>query len=212
MLITRPNHDITTNYLYFWSIPLIDFASKNKKRVIDLSKKRANAKEFTSVLKKVRPNFIVINGHGNKTSVTGYDNEILLNLSNNIELLKGKIIYARSCSSAKKLGPVSVTKGCLAYLGYDDDFVFMISNNKISRPLEDKLAKLFLEPANYVVILLLKGHTAYEANRRSREKYRQNILKLMTSSSTKEERESIPYLARNYLHQVNLGDDNATLH
>jgi hypothetical protein len=211
MLITRPNHDITTDYLYFWSISLIDFAKKHKVPVIDLSKKRANAKEFASIIKKVKPNFIVINGHGDEASVTGYDNETLLNINYNIDLLKDKIVYARSCSSAKKLGRKSITKGCRAYLGYDDDFVFMISENKITKPLEDKIAKLFLEPANYVVILLLKGHTAYEANKRSREKYKQNILKLMTSSATKEDGELVPYLARNYLHQVNLGDNGVTL-
>jgi hypothetical protein len=87
----------------------------------------------------------------------------------------------------------------------------MISEDKITRPLEDSITKLFLEPANYLVIQLLKGHSANEANKKSREKYKQNILKLMTSSSSKEEKELIPYLARNYLHQVNLGDQGASL-
>jgi hypothetical protein len=211
MLITRPNHDITTDYLYFWSISLIDFAKKVGLSVVDLSKKRANVKEFISVLKKVKPKLVVMNGHGNKSSITGYDNEILLNLQSNLALLEDKLVYARSCSSAKKFGKKSITKGCLAYIGYDDDFVFMINENKITRPLEDKTAELFLEPANHLVILLLKGHAAHEANQRSKEKYKQNILKLMTSSATQEEKELIPFLTRNYLHQVNLGDENATL-
>jgi len=211
MLITRPNHDITTNYLYFWSINLIDFAKRVGLSIVDLSKKRASSKEFISVIKKVKTKLIVINGHGNDSSITGYNNEILLDLRSDLKLLKDKIVYARSCSSAEKLGRKSIIEGCRAYLGYDDDFVFMISEDKITRPLEDKVAGLFLEPANYLVILLLKGHSAHEANRRSKEKYMQNILKLMASSSTQEERELIPFLARDYLHQVNLGDVNAVI-
>jgi hypothetical protein len=211
MLITRPNHDITTDYLYFWSASIIDFAKKVGLSITDLSKKRANAEEFISVLKKVKPKLIVINGHGNESSITGYDNETLLDLQSDLKLLKGKIVYARSCSSAKKLGKKSIKLGCFAYIGYDDDFVFMVSEDKITRPLDDKVAGLFLEPANYLVILLLKGHSAIEANRRSREKFKQNILRLMTSSVKQEERELIPFLARDYLHQVNLGDGNATI-
>ena len=190
---------------------MIDFAKKVGLSIIDLSKKRANAEEFISVLKKVKPKLIVINGHGNESSITGYDNETLLDLQSDLKLLKGKIVYARSCSSAKKLGKKSIKLGCFAYIGYDDDFVFMVSEDKITRPLDDKVAGLFLEPANYLVILLLKGHSAIEANRRSREKFKQNILRLMTSSVKQEERELIPFLARDYLHQVNLGDGNATI-
>ncbi len=84
MLITRPNHDITTDYLYFWSKTIIDFARKAGFSVVDLSKKRANAKEFISILEKVNPKLVVINGHGSESSVTGYDNETLLNLDSNL--------------------------------------------------------------------------------------------------------------------------------
>lgn len=87
MLITRPNHDMTTNYLYYWSQKLIDFATRRSIWVVDLAKKRANAKEFASVVKKVRPPLIVINGHGNSSMVTGYDDEPLVIAGKNDGLL-----------------------------------------------------------------------------------------------------------------------------
>ena len=190
----------------------MDAAKKAGFSMVDLSKRRANEKEFISVLKKVKPKLVVMNGHGNERTVTGYDNEVILDVSrSDLKLLKGKIIYARSCRSAKKLGKESIKKGCLSYIGYDDDFVFMISSDKITRPLMDKTAALFLEPANYLVIQVLKGHSVEVANRRSKEKYRQNIQKLMTSSADQKERDLIPFLARNYLHQINLGDKDARL-
>ena len=211
MLITRPNHDITTDYLFFWSEELIKQAQKIGLKVVDLSKKRANRKEFISVLKKVKMKFIFLNGHGDESSVTGYDNEPLIQTNNNEDLLYAKVVYARSCKSAKLLGTKSIVKGCIAYLGYDDDFVFMIESDKISRPLEDKTAKLFLDPSNYLVLSLFKGHTVSEANFRSREQFRNNILKLMISSASKDDKDLIPFLVRDYLHQVCLGDQKATI-
>lgn len=211
MLITRPNHDITTMYLYYWSISLITYAQKIGTAVVDLSAKRANAKELLSILKKVDPFFVVFNGHGNEKTITGYDNEPLITADDSVTALSKKIVYARSCSSAKELGKKSVKKGCKAYIGYDDEFVFVIESNKLSRPLKDTSASLFLEPANQVVIVLLKGHTVFEANRRSKEMYRKNAQKFTTSSATSDEKDLIPFLVWDYSHQVCLGDQEAKL-
>ena len=211
MLITRPNHDITTDYLFFWSEDLIKQAQKSGIRVVDLSKRRANRKEFISVLKKIGMKFIVFNGHGDQSTITGYDNEPIIQANDNENLLYAKVVYARSCQSAKYLGKKSISKGCIAYLGYDDDFVFMIEVDKITHPFEDKTAKLFLDPSNYLVLSLFKGHTVYQASQRSKEKYRKTILKLMTSVAKKEDKDLIPFLARDYIHQVCLGDQNATI-
>ncbi len=194
ILITRPNHDVTTNYLYFWSQLIIDQAKKTNKQITDLSKKRANPKEFTSVILKTQPSFVVLNGHGNERSVTGYDDEVLVESGKNEHLLAKKIVYARSCQSAKILGATSIKAGCLTYIGYDDDFVFFIEDNFLSRPLKDKTAQKFLEPSNYVISMLLKGHSTKESNRRSKDMYKKTIQNLTTSAASKEESELAPYL------------------
>lgn len=202
MLITRPNHDIATNYLYYWCVILINLAKKRKISVSDLAKDRANALEFTSVVTKTKPKLIVLNGHGDESVVTGHNNEILIQADKNHNLLRGSVVYSRSCKSARKLGPQAVMAGCKAYIGYNEDFVFVTEDTKISRPLDDKTAQLFLEPSNQVVISLLKGHTPIESNKRSKEAYKRNIQKLMSSSSTKENVELIPNLVWDYMHQV----------
>ena len=207
MLITRPNHDMPTNYLYYWSQELIDLAKKRGDQVVDLAKKRANAKEFASVIKKVQPSLIVLNGHGNSSIVGGYNDEPLIIAGKNDVLLNKAIVYARSCKSGDKLGPASIKSGCRAYIGYDDDFVFVTEIDKITRPLEDKTVKFFLEPSNYVVISLLKGHSAKEADIRSKNLLRQNIQRLVTSAALREESDLVPYLLWNYTHQVCLGKD-----
>jgi hypothetical protein len=48
------------------------------------------------------------------------------------------------------------------------DFIFCHDLDKISRPLEDKTAKLFLEPSNQVAISLLKGNTSGRSSERSK--------------------------------------------
>lgn len=202
MLITRPNHDVTTNYLFYWSISLINLAEERKISVSDLGQKRANLNEFTSVVLKTKPTLIIFNGHGNDTEITGHNNEVLVDIKSNYHLLKGSVVYARSCKSARKLGPHAILSGCKAYIGYDEDFVFVSEEAKVSHPLDDKTAQLFLEPSNQVVISLLKGHTPTESNRRSKEAYKRNIQKLMSSSSSKEDVELIPNLVWDYMHQV----------
>lgn len=211
MLITRPNHDLTTDYLFFWSKHIIDYAIKIKRSIVDLARKRANFKEFNSIVRKVKPRLIVLNGHGNETTVAGYDNEPLVELGNNTEILAGKIVYARSCSSAKKLGNESSKKGCRAYIGYDDEFVFSVEINKITKPLEDKTAEIFLKPSNQIVISLLKGKTTSESNERSKGLYKKQIQEYSTSDATLDQKELVPLLVWNYHHQVCLGDQNAKL-
>ena len=211
MVITRSNHDLTTTYLYYWSEEIIACAQQKKIPVIDLAKKRANRKDFASIIRKTHPSLVVINGHGDDFVVMGYDNEPLVEAKVNESLLKNTIVYARSCRSAKTLGPSCINSGCHAYIGYQDDFVFFIENEKITHPLDDKTAKMFIEPSNNIVTSLLKGHPAKETNSRSKEIYKRSNQKLTTSATTKEERELIPYLVWNYNNQVCLGDGDVAI-
>lgn len=179
--------------------------------MVDLAKRRANAKEFSSVIKKTRPSLVVLNGHGSSSVVGGYDNEPLIIAGKNDILLSKTIVYARSCRSGDKLGPTSIKSGCAAYIGYNDDFVFVTETDKITRPLEDRTASFFLKPSNYVVISLLKGHSTEEADLRSKDLLRRNIQKLVTSAASKEEGDLVPYLLWNYTHQVCLGNHKISI-
>lgn len=211
MLITRPNHDITTNYLYVWSDFVIDCTKKLKKNIVDLVGKRANHDEFISVVKKVKPRFLFLNGHGDEETITGFNNEPLIKLTENLDILSGKIVYARACSSAKKLGKESVKKGCEAYLGYDEDFVFMVDDESVLKPITDKVAEMFLKPSNQVALSLVKGSTVGEADQKSKEIYRKNIQLLMLSTTPNWQKDLIPYLLWDYNHQVCLGNQNAKI-
>jgi len=211
LLLTRPNHDPLTNYLYYWCEKVIQQARKSRVKVIDLDKKRANRKEFESVIRKTNPSLVSLNGHGDDQTVTGFNNEVLIKARVNEQLLAEKIVYALACRSAKVLGPRSIKKGTKAYIGYDDDFVLMYNENKITRPLEDKTAKLFLEPSNMVLISLLKGNDAKTSHLRSKNNFKKKYQSLMTTESPQVDKEALPWLWWDMNHQVCLGDQNAQI-
>lgn len=211
MLITRPDHDLTTRYLFFWSEQIIAQAEKSKRKIIDLKGKRANKKEFVSVIKRQKSSFVVMNGHGDSESIRGYDDEVLIQAGDNEEVLAGMIVFARSCSSAKKLGPASIKSGTKSFIGYIDDFVFLFNERYLTRPLRDKTAAMFLEPSNQVAISLLKSHSVLEADQYSKKLYQKNIEKLMTSEASSEAKDFLPFLIWDMKHQVCLGDGGAVV-
>jgi len=202
MLVTRPNFDLTTRYISIWAKKIIALAKSKGDAVFDLDKKRANRKEFESVIRKKEPSLVFLNGHGNYNVVAGQDNEELIRVGDNEQLLKSKIIYALSCRSGKILGPSSIKFGADAYIGYDEDFIFLYDENKQTRPEQDKTAELFLEPSNQVMVSLLKNHTPKEAHKNSKQSFARKIKKLLSSQSTALESSAVRYLIWDMQHQV----------
>jgi len=202
LLITRPNFDVTTRYLFVWAKKIIELAEKKCGKIFDLKKQRANRKEFESVMRKHEPGLVFLNGHGDERTVAGQDNEVLIRAGENEEILKAKIVYALSCRSGKILGPYSVKAGADAYIGYDEDFYFLYDNDKQSRPEQDKTAEMFLEPASQAMVSLLKNHSPQEAHINSKKSFACQARKLLTSSATSLESSAVKYLIWNMQHQV----------
>lgn len=211
ILITRPNYDYTTRYISAWAKKVIEFAKSKGYTVLDLKEKRAIKKEFESMISKRNPSGIMLNGHGSESAIAGHDGELLVEAGNNERFLSGKIVYALSCRSARKLGQASIVTGTRAYLGYTEDFIFMYSNEKRTHPMEDKTVALFLEPSNQVVISLLKGWDALTAHKNSRKAFARTMQKLLTSQTRLEDSATLRYLYWDMTHQVCLGDGSACL-
>ncbi|MBI2604008.1 MAG: hypothetical protein HYW56_00515 [Candidatus Harrisonbacteria bacterium] len=175
--------------------------------VVDLEGEKATRERFIGTLEKKSPRFVFLNGHGNENVVCGHDDEILLKESD--VAVKDKILYARACKSAKQLGQKAIENGASAYIGYDEDFIFTTDETKSSRPVQDETAALFLEPSNQTAISILKGHTAEEANRRSKEKFAKNIRTLLLLGPSEDDYYAIRYLLWDMRHQVCLGDGSS---
>lgn len=212
ILITRPDHDLITTYLFQWSEYVINLANTKHIKVLDLSGGRANEKTFKSYIVKNDPILVFFNGHGNRDIIAGYDDRPLVAVNRNVELLGKKIVYSRSCDSAGNLGRLCVeNNNTLVFIGYKKKYTICYSHASVNHPLRDKIAKLFIIPSNLVPISLLKGNTAKDAYRKSQESMARNFSFMLSTNATQAQKDSAPYLWINKKYQVLLGDPNASM-
>lgn len=210
ILITRPEYDAATFYLSRWSEVIIDQAQKRNIRVIDLNGEKANKERVVGTLEKTSVKLAIFNGHGSEAAIYGQDDKAILEMSDT-KAVKNKIIYARACRAAIILGHNSIAAGATSFLGYTSDFILFRTLSSERQPLKDEVARMFMEPSNYVSISLLKGHTTGEANKRSKDLFRKNIEKLIIAGPTAADFRTISGLLRNMNHQVCLGNREATM-
>ena len=209
ILITRPNHDLATTYLYWWSKKVIDECQEKEIKYFDLKGKKASKKNFDSYLKRNNPSFIFINGHGSEEVVTGWNNEILLKVGGQLDV-RGRIIYARSCMAGLKLGKVSVDSGAKTFIGYTKNYVLLFLTTKKTRPLSDNLSALFLEPSNLIPISLINGNTVEEADRKSKNLMKKNLREILSSNKS-DKKEIASYLWHDIKYQTVIGNNLAKI-
>lgn len=212
LIVTRPQHDVTTRYISTWAEEIIAFAKQKGVEVIDLVRDKASRKELEGRIKKLMPKLIFLNGHGSDGSVTGHDNEILVSIDTNHNILEGKITYALSCNSGRVLGPRVAADKDTTYIGYKDEFVFVFDKNYITKPSHDLMAKPFMESSNQVMISLLKGHEAIEASSRSKNVFRKRYTELLTSDADVDSLQAAQFLWWNMKNQVCLGNEKAKIY
>ena len=179
--------------------------------VVDLDRNRAIRKELESIISKTAPSLIMLNGHGNDEEVTGHNGETLVKTGLNENILAKRIIYALSCRSARILGRQSIASGAKAYIGYTEDFIFLYSSDKRTRPLEDKTAELFFEPSNQVMLSFIKGNDAKSSHENSKKSFTRAIQKLLTSKTPHGDTAAVKYLLWDRKHQVCLGSPTAAI-
>lgn len=211
ILLTRPFYENPTNYLYHWTIPIIELARRKQLRVIDLARDKANRAELEGRLKKVRPKLVMFNGHGTSKAILGQDGRILVEKGKSELLLAGKIVYARACQTARGLGKSCVKHKTDAFIGYKEDFIFILDEAKTTQPLKDKTAAFFFEASNLVVESLIKGNSAQQAHDKSRAAFLKRIRQLLLQEADPENTALVRYLIWDRQQQVCLGNPNASL-
>lgn len=199
ILITRPLYDKTTHYLFYWSEQLTKEANRGWSSVFDITKKRVNKKTIESFLQKKKEiRLVIFNGHGNASAMTGHDNEVIIS-SENAHLLNGRVVYMRACDSGKDLGPKLMKAGAKGFIGYTESFMFPYDIDKVSRPMEDEVARPCLECSNQVGLGLIRSMTASEAHEASVKMFKEKIDQLAVS---KVPSYHIWFLQWNMLNQV----------
>lgn len=211
LLVTRPDYDITTKYLYYWTTSIIIFAKNKLIPTFDLTRNKANKTNVDSYIKRHQPKLLFMNGHGSATTITGQNSITLVDINDNFKYFANLILYARSCRSAITLGQKMVDQGLSAYIGYVSDFIFFHDDQYHNQILKDPYAKIFLAPSNLIITTLLKGKTVGEAHTRSLKLMRKYLRTLLASSTTAEQRGIAPFLWSNINSQVVIGNNLSTI-
>ncbi len=182
-LITQPNYDKVTSYLFHWGKEILKEVYPAQVQFMNLEGKEANKANVESYLKKQNPKIILFNGHGSDKTICGFKEESIIEMDKNDHILKGRIIYSLSCSSANQLGHNSVQKGAEAFIGYENSFVIYTDSEREATPLKDNIAASFLKPSNRLSISLLKGNSAGESSNKSKNEFNKEIKKYLTEKS-----------------------------
>ncbi len=211
ILITRPDHDQVTNYLFYWSKEIIEIASKRGFDILSLDSEKAIRKNLMSMIDKKKPSFIYINGHGDYDKVCGHDNKVLLQTGKREKKVKTNIIYTLSCNCGKILGKHLVKNGVSAFIGYSEAFMFNYDKNNTCNPLNDNIANKFKKSSNIIPDSLLKGNCVQEAYDKSQSEFERQISILRCENAPLGSEHIIASLIWNKTFQTVIGDTNSKL-
>ena len=209
VLFVRPCHDDVTAYLFFYSKELVNLSLSKGFPTLNREKADASKEIIISTLSKKDPAFIMFNGHGSPDSICGHNDEVIIQEGDNHFLLKNKIVYSLSCSSAAGIG-MEVSDEKSTFIGYLHDFGLGMDTRCQASIHRDERAKMFLEPSNLLVQSLLKGNSAQEAVEKAKELMKRN-LSLLRTDSAPDAKDYIPYLFNNYIALTVLGKGEACL-
>lgn len=133
------------------------------------------ARRLPFQLSAPQSDIIIGTGHGSKTSFTGQNEAVILEVGRyNPREIRGKVIKLLSCQTGVALGPDLIKNGADAFLGYKDDYVWVMDADLASTPWADDLASTCLLPVIDGINALLDGKTAREAFEVEREGYLRN--------------------------------------
>lgn len=106
------------------------------------------ARRIYAAAKSRQPGVVYLTGvgHGSYTTFTGHYYDPVFEVGNysNAEV-RGKIVHFLSCETARDLGPDFIKNGCLAYFGYDEDFVFTMAEQDVFFECDSEIDRAFAD-------------------------------------------------------------------
>lgn len=185
LLLTNSGYDIATSYLDCWHEKLVEVARKRADTcVLELRGEDFNRENFTRIIEREQPHFIIFNGHGSEDSLHGHNRELLIKVDDNEYLFNNRIVHTLACKSGVVLGPRLIDIGAIAYIGYIKDWeMWNQGKDTPEGRRNDWLANLFLEPAFAAVISIIEGSTVEEAFKWSQQVYSKNLALLIQDPS-----------------------------
>jgi hypothetical protein len=120
-----------------------------------------------------RPNvdYLTGVGHGTYDTFTGDYYDPIFSVGNySQDEVQGKIVHLLSCGAARALGPDFIDHGCLAFFGYDENFIY-----------HQEEADVFFECDSEIDLAIADGLTAEKVYERVIKKYDQRIAEMRSA-------------------------------
>jgi len=174
---------------------------------------RVEPVQLYSVLARRRPfqlaapqsDIIIGVGHGDAIGFSGQNEALILEVGKyDPREVDGKVIKLLSCQTGIALGPDLIKNGATSFLGYVDDYVWVMDSDLASTPWADNMAATSLMPVVDGLNALLDGKICREAFRIEMEGYSRN-------AEVEEEELVKSCLEFNRDNAVLLGDQNAKI-
>ncbi len=181
LLVTRPYHDVNTEYLHSFAKDILKLVKTTKDiHATDLEGEKAIRSQIEKSLTKENPRLVFLNGHGDKLTVCGHKDEVILD-KKNINLTKGKIVYALACDCLEELGALAVQRGTEAFIGYKARFMIVKDPSRNAVPDKDKNALPFRKACSTLITALVFSNSAGKAIELTKREYEHSIRSYGTS-------------------------------
>ena len=155
------------------------------------------------------PSLLGLEGHGKPGELALQAKEIFLSAERHEELglLRGRVVFALSCNTARLLGELAIDYGAKAYIGWTEEFMFV--SETVGDPLLDRYAWMFFKPVVEALAMLCAGRAAEAATEHIRLSYTSFAEQVLRSSDP-----SAQLVAAMLYHDAEtlkqLGDPSAT--
>jgi len=144
ILIFRPDFETATHYGAAWLGEIRRIAEDLGHTVVDLHGDDATPENFFDAMDNFKPDLVIAMGHGNPTTFTGQDAEIVMRACENDQVMMGSQGYFLSCLMGQELAPSMNEKDARAVAAYIAEFTWVIHPDYRDRPLEDPYAYPFM--------------------------------------------------------------------
>jgi hypothetical protein len=162
VVVTRPNHDYATLCGYTALSVVNEYYFRKGYDIRDLSGSTATRE---NVLRELPAEMFYGVGHGDADVFTGWGNRTIFYVCDCKEL-SSSIVYLLSCLTARELGEDIVRKGARAYVGYNEEFAWIVYDRYTCAydTYNDRYCKWFFTPVRVLLERIADGATVGEAN------------------------------------------------
>jgi hypothetical protein len=176
VLFFRPNKDFAMQYASQWLGLGVDEARKRGYNVIDMINEACTFETLQQIMQAEKVDIAFMGGHGNATTFTGYEQQIVFQACQNDQLMSGTISHFLSCSVGQELLPSIISKKGVWTVGYQVDFQFMVNTNYAIE--SDPYAEPFRDVTVTIIKKILDGGKLKEAWQAGIDKCNEWIAKL----------------------------------